>query len=113
MTTPYEPLTVSNVLERAADLIEPEGAWTQNTLARSHFRSHVLPQDQNAVCWCASGAVFALAGNDIPLAKQALLQLQDHIRSNYIGGWNDAPNRAQSEVVAALRAAAVAARGEG
>ncbi|TKD50193.1 DUF6197 family protein [Sphingomonas baiyangensis] len=103
------PQTVADVLEAAAKLIEPEGAWTQGSLARDENGRMVLPRDADACCWCASGAIMHYGG-DAP----------NDAWSNFsatIGGviphWNDHQGRTQAEVVAKLREAAALAREQG
>jgi len=103
-------LTVAEVLERAADLIEPEGAWTQGAYARDVLGNNLNPDEQwgpspTAVCRCMYGAVAEVAR---PNGYQYL----PPSGSWGLPGteWNDAPERTQAEVVAKLREAAALAR---
>jgi hypothetical protein len=89
------PLSVADVLDRAADRLEPEGAWGDH---------------------CASTAIDSVSQGDWRLGSQA-----NNFFARYIGSgsdrfgvwsWNDAPERTQSEVVSALREAAAKARAE-
>jgi hypothetical protein len=93
-----ETLSVADVLERAADLIEPEGAWTQG--------DYVGP---NGRCWCVLGAIKRAGHfhNDI---NPAALALKDVVGKTWLHEWNDAPERTQAEVVAKLREAATLSR---
>lgn len=102
-------LTVAEVLERAADLIEPEGKWTQGELARDENGMSVAPYDGEACCWCASGAIMHYGGS---APKDAWDKLGAVIH-RMIPNWNDEPARTQSEVVTALRKAAALAREQG
>ena len=106
-------LSVAEVLERAADLIEPEGAWTQGEFALnadgeitglSEFRGA-------AVCWCALGAINKASAGDDSLEDVAELILRNLV-VRLVDEWNDAPERTQAEVVAKLREAAALARAE-
>jgi predicted Abi (CAAX) family protease len=94
-------VTPAQVLNAAADLIEPEGAWKQHG---GNLRT----------CWCA-GEAIAHVTVDLDLLDRwvaigaannclGLLTRQETIP------WNDVPGRTQSEVVAALRKAAELAK---
>jgi len=114
-------LTIAEVLTRAADLIEPEGAWTQGDTARD-ADGKPLPNSTEpaAVCWCVLGAIGkTVGGANRPMfsaARKALRavlpedieQIDEDLPDE--ANWNDAPERTQAEVVAALRAAAEKAR---
>src|SRR4051812_6319473 len=104
------PLTVAEVLERAADLIEPEGAWTQGVWARDASGAGD-PDVGQEVCFCAFGAIYKSCGyrfGEVGLA--ALTAVGDEVDGFRIQEWNDAPNRTQAEVVAKLREAAAISR---
>lgn len=110
----------SEVLSAAADLIEPEGAWTQGEFGRRADGSYtMLPSLREAVCFCAEGAIGRAAGiRDIAElgASEALIFMERFVSPGTpwaVSGWNDAPDRTQAEVVAALRAAAELAKAEG
>lgn len=101
-------MNVAEILNKAADLIEPEGAWTQGALARGPdgfgTESEIPP---NAVCFCAEGAIQASSGRgNHSLEKRAFDALRKVLPTDFIHEWNDKPCRTQAEVVAALRAAA-------
>jgi len=107
-------LSVAEVLERAADLIEPEGAWTQGAFARNaQGKDTGLSESRGpATCWCVLGATDHVSGEDDPVvqADHLLAQVIGGAAHNGLGEWNDAPGRTQSEVVAKLREAAALAR---
>ena len=112
------PSAVADVLERAADLVEPEGAWTQEAYARTASRTPLgWGAHPSAVCWCALGAIDAQQAG--PIWARAAYMLADAVgakRTRFnseIGAWNDAPHRTQAEVVAKLREAAALAREQG
>jgi len=99
--------TASDVLRKAADLIEPEGAWTQSSFARSRTKRRVGPLSPKATCWCVMGALLkASSDGDDEALDQAGELLTAIVPADSIVEWNDAPSRTQAEVVAALRAAA-------
>jgi hypothetical protein len=100
---------VADVLERAAALIEPEGAWTQGVLGRDANGRILMARDLGrAVCFCAQGAIIRVS--DASLAWHAVQAVQKIIRSEGLGYWNDRPGRTQKQVVAKLREAAKLAR---
>lgn len=97
-------MLVSEILDKAADLIEPEGAWTRNALARRPDGHLIGPLEEGATCWCLYGAldrVTGVSGYD----GQAATALSNVI-DDYVSEWNDRPARTQQEVVTALREAA-------
>jgi len=110
-------LKPSEVLAKAADLIEPEGRWTQGAFARSrpgkkNVVGTVWPRKR--VCWCARGALFEVVGSS-PVALDVIGEdyLERAIGGEVVPAFNDEPERTQAEVVAALRKAAKLARAEG
>jgi hypothetical protein len=124
-------LLASEVLAKAADLIEPEGAWTQfisaaetpllsEDEAPTDEEGDPIEPDESAPemrCWCATGAIWKAA--DLGWAAQPSdprATAADYVRQivgDHVPHWNDAPGRTQAEVVAALRQAAELARSEG
>jgi|SRR6476661_4492252 len=102
---------VADVLERAAKLIEPEGAWIKGWFAKDDRGRDLEPGDPHAVCWCARGAILQAE----PQAEQLgvyepLCTVLGVIDLYRIEEWNDVPGRTQAEVVAKLREAAKLAR---
>lgn len=94
----------AEVLEAAADLLENPGAWTQGAHARNAAGAPMLLGSRlDAVCWCALGALDRVSPTNAlwDASVQALKGVVGHIP-----GFNDAANRTQAEVVAALREAA-------
>lgn len=110
-------MNFSEVLNKAADLIEPEGAWTQKAWARTPEGDGVSPVDRRAYCWCMVGALRKVLGYDPLSARPPTRFFTDEPAYKRLvkrfgpalGLWNDAPERTQAEVVAALRKAAEAA----
>lgn len=98
-------MNVSDILEKAADLIEPEGKWGQGFIVGC-VGDH-----------CADTAIYRIA----ELLDREERQAARIFFANFIGGrdqyatfrWNDAPERTQEEVVAKLREAAALAREQG
>lgn len=90
----------SDILFKAANLIEPEGRWVQGNFAQEGGR------------YCAAGAIFFAAplGDDRRQGDAASALFCKVIRRKNIGHWNDVPSRTQAEVIAALRQAALLAR---
>ena len=115
---PTEPLAVADVLERAADLIEPEGRWTRGAYASDQHNDSVDTLHPDAKCFCAMGAVYRAAGASSH-HKTGPLDLVRAVRTHLIYAtgttmvsFNDAPERTQAEVVAKLREAAALARSQ-
>jgi hypothetical protein len=101
-------LSVAEALDRAADLIEPEGAWMQNALSKYDAAG-------NVTCMCALGALLNVRGASFEAADflDTLLPQTRGGQKRPLAEWNDAPERTQAEVVAKLREAAALAREQG
>lgn len=105
-----DELTVADVLERAADLIEPEGAWTQGAYAKyADGRETIVGRGEGLVCWCLIGALDAATDDVRHLWKDAF-QATQAVVGRPLASWNDKPDRTQGEVVSKLREAATLAR---
>jgi hypothetical protein len=107
------PLSVADVLEHAADLIEPKGKWTRGAAARDANYNPTSFDSKDASCWCAMGAISRVAMGVRPMrdiAGQARDQFRRVLETPWITDFNDAEDRTQPEVVAALRRAATLAR---
>ena len=98
--------SIAATLNKAADLIEPEGAWTQGHFARHKNGNPIGPFEDNAACWCASGAIQRIEGRARWGAWDAFDGFIRQRGFDHMATFNDAPGRAQAEVVAALRQAA-------
>lgn len=107
-----DDLKASEILNKAADLIEPEGAWAQEYFARDEHGNFVEACDELAMCWCVLGAIEFAAGG-VGVAYSEAQHCLGAIVGEQIDEWNDAPRRTQAEVVAALRQAAKLAEEEG
>lgn len=122
-------MTTAEILRAAADLIEPEGAWTQGAGSRNaegQDRQELRDSEYDpgeATCWCIGGAVVeaferanaqdehddwepALAPLFKPLCKALGKTSEDPYADSPWVYFNDAPDRTQAEVVAKLREAA-------
>ena len=109
-------LLISEVLDKAADLIEPAGAWGRVLYATNNQGVSVDAIDPSACRFCAMGAVYRAA--DVSSFKGVLsVRPARVLLAAVVGGsiarWNDAPERTQAEVVSKLREAAALARKEG
>lgn len=107
--------TISEILFAAADLIEPEGKWTQGCSARNAEGNSASATRPDAVCWCAVGAIWCAAESHTSKLADAATDELEQVLGGLIavGKWNDAPERTQAEVVAKLREAAEKAREQG
>ncbi len=92
---------VAETLDKARALIE--AGWAQH-----HYEING--------CYCALGAIEAAAGRDWRQAAEVVAPLAAAIGrpagdgDREIGGWNDAPERTQAEVIQAFKEAAALAR---
>ena len=94
------------VLLAAADLLEPEGAWCQDQMALDARGKPTIASSPNACRWCASGAIIAVSVRKLQARLNARVAIRESLGVASLTEWNDAPERTQDEVVAALRAAA-------
>lgn len=112
-------MEVADVLERAADLIEPEGAWTQGSFARTVTGFPVGFDTPAAKCFCTRGAIMRVQNRGVydspaeTFFSNKVTRSTDGYVALRLVNWNDAPERTQSEVVAKLREAAALARAKG
>jgi hypothetical protein len=112
---------LAHILYRAAQLLEPEGAWTQGAFSRNADGSIDFGGDDGdpdgvaikPACWCMLGAIAAAAGFDLTRSEFPIrgpLKDVTNVLRDVVGcdpaDWNDEPNRLQEEVVANLRVAA-------
>lgn len=102
--SPLRVETVAEVFAAAAALIEPDGCWTQKAFALDALGQPVRSRSENAVCWCAGGAIERVS------ADHSLIYQTWDALERVVGGpftaWNDEPGRTQDDVVSALREAA-------
>ena len=101
-------LTVADVLSKAADLIEPEGAWTRHAMARAADGSQRGARASDAVCFCVGGAIIR-AANGAAYAADAVGVFRKTLPEGNVVDFNDYRDRTQAEVVAKLREAAAMA----
>lgn len=107
------PLSIAEVLDRAADLIEPEGAWQQGTWARDVSGKAVTLWCDKATCFCMRGAVVRASGLSMSAELTGINAALGFRRASQMARWNDREGRTQAEVVAKLREAAALAREQG
>lgn len=113
---PSVALKPSEVLERAAALIEPAGRWIKRDYARYSRRGRlsVDPTDPRAGCFCLRGAVWCVEGCPDGATRRFLDRYFHTISGGFSPvAFNDDAGRTQAEVVTALREAADLARSEG
>lgn len=102
----------SEILSKAAELIEPEGKWTQGESARNEAGHPVSVQDSGATCFCAYGALMRITGKHA-VDSAAARFLGEAIGTSMIAQWNDKRSRRQAYVVRKFRKAAELAKSEG
>ncbi len=107
-------LTVAEVLDGAADLLTPEGKWTQGAFARDENGVEIETfRDENPTCFCLFGAVAYVAGAEPEEYREPDFILREVIgvgSASAVADWNDTSGRTQAEVIAKLREAATLAR---
>lgn len=102
-------MKASELLRAAGDLLEQPGAWTQGFYARDAKFQQVPPENENAVCWCALGAIEKIGGFGSEFGPAARF-IRKAIRFGYreaytVVEWNDVDDRTQIEVVNVFRKA--------
>lgn len=100
-------MKVSEILDKAADLIEPVGRWAQGDMARDRKGRPVSPLSPKASCFCIAGALDRVAGGAfVPARVDAGFALMSHLDDRPYTDFNDAPGRRQADVVTFVREAA-------
>ncbi len=115
-------MTLADVLDGAADLIEPEGRWVRNWTAEKPDpaarnpadRVQALATDPKADKWGGTGAIYKV-GREAGLTNADCHEAQRIAAASvgagiYFSDWAWAYERTQGEVVNALRRAAHEAR---
>jgi len=79
--------------------------WTQGWQARTASGAEVADTDPAAVCWCASGALTAGAGDFSGALSAPMRGAMRELRAALPAGgmtseWNDEPHRTQADVLA-------------
>ena len=102
--------TSTEILNAAADLLEPDGAWCQREYARDADGYVTTPYSSNAVSWCAMGAIARTCQITDEASAEDFYRARDRLRETLAwegspdtADWNDATERTQAEVVAMLR----------
>lgn len=98
-------MLVSEVLEKAAEILDAPGAWTQGSYGIGYGGD--LPGGYR--CLCAYGAIRQID----PTSSYDAINFMSDLLGMSVPSWNDARKRTQSEVVAKLREAARLAREQG
>ena len=113
MTTPTAhppPGPVRDILLAAADLLDRPGAWCRGQYARDRRGQATSPYAEDAVSWCATGALMRVSREaDVQDCRATRARLDEtlflagHVPD--ISFWNDACT-IRDEVVEMLRRAA-------
>lgn len=88
------------ILTKARDLIAPEGAWAQDTYAKTADGWNVSWRDPKAVSWCAAGACYLASGGRVR-AEAAITALETALPDAdwIIPDYNDFGERTQQEII--------------
>lgn len=100
-----------DIFERAAELVE--AGWCQETSAKNATGGAVRWDAEQAVCFCAAGAISRALEDTSGWSQikysQAIAWMQETLKGagvlSGIPKWNDAAERTQDEVAAMLRKA--------
>ena len=109
-------MTEKEVLEKARELLTPEGAWVQGAHARDVGGERCFSRDPEACQWCLVGAVSRVAHNSgeyrwilpsLDTLARVGLGVTPGTRDPRKPGqilvkWNDHPKRTHAEVLALL-----------
>lgn len=97
---PERPTALSVLLD-AKNLISPEGAWTTGANARDKNQVAVVSEDEDAVCWCADGAIIRAAfPHEAEPARRFLRKAAELSPNRPLYVVNDARGSTQSEILA-------------
>ena len=102
----------SEALRAARSLIEPEGAWAVNTMARDKSGEPASMRGSEACQWCMLGAVGKFADIYTTIPGQPYAYLKKAV-GMFPGDFNDKHGRTHAEVLDALDRAAALAEAEG
>lgn len=106
-------MRVSEILNKAADLLEKPGAWTQGTFASDDERSlHLYGWEPGATCFCVLGAAQRVCGGwkEWEDSRQEVVSAVRKTTGAEPQIFNDLAGQTQEKVVAALREAAAKAQ---
>ena len=107
-------MTPKEILIAARAKIEAPERWTQGAFAKTAKRNKANPNSPRAVCWCILGAVSAVTGDnpnrpDRAISSRLAAATNVDAYNECVIEWNDAPERAHAEVLAAFDRAIAAA----
>ena len=107
-------MKASEVLEAVAELLSPEGRWTQRVFARNCVGLPINPESPSATCWCLQGAIQRIAGENGSIGTLTTIayavSAQIPTKEASISVWNDRHDRTQQQVVTVAKLAAARAR---
>ena len=94
-------MTPADILDRAADYVDR--GWCQMALARDAEGNEREPHDDNAVRWCATGALYAAQGRarDYDAEYAARSALSAVLGDRGVTSWNDRLPPGSGPIVAA------------
>ena len=92
---------VADLLRRAKAKIPTPETWTRGEFARDLGGKVVGGASAHAVCWCAYGAIQAVA-HESTLREDAEDAIASQVPSGYVADFNDAPETTHADVLAAF-----------
>lgn len=101
------------ILRDARALLARRGCWTKRVSARDKNGNEVNPLSENAVCFCADGAMWHVSGNRYGPTDAARKFMRQAIGGfRLIANWNDEAKSKRTILAGFDRAIAIAERGE-
>ena len=93
---------------KAYELISEPSRWTQKTLARNINGGATNPRGYDACSFCLVGAIERCYNVPIKQMLEILQQVKSELKIQapsfeFIGQWNDHPDRTHEEVVGLLK----------
>jgi hypothetical protein len=88
---------IVEVLKKARGLISDPKHWTQGTFAKDAYGREVDPEDDQAICFCAIGAIHAAAGGMNEDCGRAIWDLRIRTPERSVSEFND--HRSHAEVL--------------
>lgn len=88
---------------KAYELLSSPEKWTQVYWAKDKDGVFIWPKNENAVCWCALGAIARVYADSPDEYDKAKTKLNDAIEDKGIVDWNDDPERTWEDVYTTLK----------
>lgn len=91
-------MTPLQVLKKARKLLSKPEKWTQGWYYKDSNGQDVYDDMDEAVCFCAMGAIERSSNAQVEVESKALLLLKNAVRVD-VAAWNDAPRRTHAQIL--------------